>query len=570
MNDLVNYDHDVGSFRYIKREFKTRLYESFLRQSAGVKALGQHFTPRNVVRAMVRMARPLHPGARICDPFCGVGGFLLELLMEDRQMFQGFVPQHGRVDPQITLIGYDKGTDEQEDERTIILAKANMLIYFSDLLADYHSPDHLAAFVENGLNSVFRLLRTNLGTFDRTSDEPYDLILTNPPYVTKGSKSLKDAIAHLDAFYDFGLKGTEGLALNWIVKNIRAGGEALVIVPDSLLRQTAALSALRTHCLIRAVVSLPTRTFYSTPRRTYILALEKKYDAAAQTDPVFTYIVGETGETLDTLRLPIEENDLLEMVPLFRQFRAAPGSFESTSSRCKVVRFPDVAARNDWRVDRWWSHEERVGLGLAQHRPVLGYQDFVEKIEKHAMTLRQAAQVQCDQTDHAKGCGWRKVGLGDSRIFSYVTTKTGWSKTRLHWLQRKEPGGDTPVYTAAALPVARVEATHKRLIVASNASPAISFAANGDGSAGKNFVLHDRPFYVTQDRTVLRVIDARIDPGYVLYALRNMKVDYGFDHTHKAVSKNLRTVSLHIPETESGVLGHQRAATYGRTASACT
>ena len=47
------FDDAHGSLRYIDRSFKTRLYESFLRQSAGVKALGQYFTPRNVVQSMV-------------------------------------------------------------------------------------------------------------------------------------------------------------------------------------------------------------------------------------------------------------------------------------------------------------------------------------------------------------------------------------------------------------------------------------------------------------------------------------------------------------------------------------
>ena len=155
VRDLASYDREVGSFRYIRREFKTRLYESFLRQSAGVKALGQYFTPRNVVQAMVRMARQLNPGGRICDPFCGVGGFLLELLMEDPKLLEQFVPHDGLVDPSITLVGYDKGTDEQEDERTIILAKANMLIYFSDLLADHHSPADLTAFAGERLECCF-------------------------------------------------------------------------------------------------------------------------------------------------------------------------------------------------------------------------------------------------------------------------------------------------------------------------------------------------------------------------------------------------------------------------------
>ena len=555
VKNLADYDHEVGSFRYIKREFKTRLYESFLRQSAGVKALGQYFTPRNVVQAMVRMARPLNRGARICDPFCGVGGFLLELLMEDDRLLREYVSQ-GQVKPQVTLVGYDKGTDEQEDERTIILAKANMLIYFSDLLADYHTPDDLKAFAKNGMNAVFRLLRSNLGTFDRTTDEPYDLILTNPPYVTKGSKSLKDAIAQRERtmqFYDLGLKGTEGLALNWILKSLRTGGEAFLIVPDSLLRRASALDALQKHSFIRGVVSLPTRTFYSTPRRTYILAIEKKAHGAAQVDPVFAFIVGETGETRDTLRLKIEENHLAEMVPLFQQFRAAPDSFPHTDSRrCRIVPFVEVARRDDWRVDRWWSHEERVELGLDERRPVVDHLDFVAEVERHAADLQELVQLYRAEDRQRDGPKFQKVSLSDP-AFSYITKNTGWTKTHLHGLMsRGEGDGTVPIYTAAASPVGFAEPTHGKLIPASVRSPAVSFAANGDGSAGTNFVLHDRPFYVTRDRTVLRIVDPRIDPRFLIYALRKMKAEHGFDHTHKAVPKNLDAVSLEVPVAESG------------------
>jgi hypothetical protein len=82
LESFQRYDKANGSFKYVTKEFKTRLYETFLRQSAGVKNLGQYFTPRSVVQAMVKMsnANMLNKGARICDPFCGVGGFLLEII----------------------------------------------------------------------------------------------------------------------------------------------------------------------------------------------------------------------------------------------------------------------------------------------------------------------------------------------------------------------------------------------------------------------------------------------------------------------------------------------------------
>ena len=97
------------------------------------------------------------------------------------------------------------------------------------------------------------------------------------------------------------------------MKKLRPGGEALVIVPDTLLRQPPVLQALREHCIVRGIVSLPARTFYATNRQTYILAFERKHEPQEQADPVFSYIVRSTGETLDANRLETAENDLIEM-----------------------------------------------------------------------------------------------------------------------------------------------------------------------------------------------------------------------------------------------------------------
>ena len=44
---------DFGSLRRIDPEFKSRIFERFLKKSLAVKNWGQYFTPRNVVKAMV-------------------------------------------------------------------------------------------------------------------------------------------------------------------------------------------------------------------------------------------------------------------------------------------------------------------------------------------------------------------------------------------------------------------------------------------------------------------------------------------------------------------------------------
>ncbi len=379
------YSDRHGSFKYIQREFKTRLYESFLRESAGVRFLGQYLTPRNVVLAMVAMspANTITSGARICDPFCGVGGFILETIVGNPQIYSEFEPRNGVVDPAISLIGLDKGTDEKEDERTIILAKANMLIYFSDLLVKYSTPTHLKAFAEGAFNKAFTLIRSNLGTFGRWDEGPFDLIMTNPPYVTSGSHSLKRAIDEegLAKHYTANGRGTEALAIEWVIRHLKQGGNALVIVPDGLLNQSNILSFIKRECIVRAVISLPRRTFYATPKKTYILSVMRKlHPEEPQTEPVFTYLVSEIGETRDAKRFKISENHLDEATALYNQFKGSPKYFTTSSPRCKIVPFAEFAGREHWLVERWWTKEERISLGIEEELPVMTLDEFKSRV----------------------------------------------------------------------------------------------------------------------------------------------------------------------------------------------
>lgn len=389
LDSFQRYDEKYGSFRYVTKEFKTRLYETFLRQSAGVKNLGQFFTPRNVVQAMVKMstAGNLSRGARVCDPFCGVGGFLLETIALTPSIFKEYEPINGEINPGITLIGYDKGSDEKDDERTIILAKANMLIYFSDLLAKYHSQKHLESFSNNAFNKVFHLIKTNLGTFGKIDDEPYDLILTNPPYVTSGSSSIKEAIAtdvnlkkyaeeseSKKPYYNANGRGTQSLAIEWIVKNLKEGGEALIVVPDSLFLQNNMLNYMKTHCIIKGIISLPLRTFYSTSQKTYILIIKKKDKVEKQGSDVFTYLVSEIGETRDSKRFPLEQNDLIEASNLFNLFKT--NNEIPNSERCKILTFEEFDNLDNWLIDNIWSDEEREKLGILAEKETISEQDF--------------------------------------------------------------------------------------------------------------------------------------------------------------------------------------------------
>ena len=391
LESFQKYDEQHGSFKYVTKEFKTRLYETFLRQSAGVKNLGQYFTPRNVVKAMVQMssAKMLKQGARICDPFCGVGGFVLEAIVQNENIMKEFEPQNGIINPKIIVRGYDKGTDEKDDERTIILAKANMLIYFSDLLAKYHTQQHLNSFSNNAFNSVFHLLKSNLGTFKQIDDEKYDLILTNPPYVTNSSANIKQLASTImdkdnKPYYTLKGRGIETLAIEWIIKNLVSGGEAWIIVPDGLLTQKSVLNYIKNNCLVKGIISLPKNTFYATPKKTYILALTKKEKMQKQESKVFTYIVSEIGETRDTKRFTKDENgnpirnDLIDCVKEYIVFQN--GITDEKSERAKILEFNVFDRYSDWLIDKKLSEEEKIKIGLMEPPKVVSEAQFINSL----------------------------------------------------------------------------------------------------------------------------------------------------------------------------------------------
>jgi len=236
--DTIEKYGKFGDLRNIKKEFKTKLFETFLKQSKDKSKLGQFFTPRKVIKAIVEMA-DIDKAKFICDPFCGVGGFVLEPFQVSSNLKNKFTPKNGIIKSDVKLLGYDCGReDSDEQRRTIILAKANMLIYLSDLVEKYPNLNNEFAKLIN--NSFKFLSDSNLGTlkekFGNDENKP-DLILTNPPYITSGVATIKKQIDDegLSNEYQNSGKGVQGLCLKWIINNLKKNGSAFVILPDSTL-----------------------------------------------------------------------------------------------------------------------------------------------------------------------------------------------------------------------------------------------------------------------------------------------------------------------------------------------
>lgn len=532
LEDLYKFEKENGSLRYIRREFKTRLYESFLRQGAGLRHLGQFFTPRSVVQAMVQISdtHRLPSGASMCDPFCGVGGFLLEAILESPNLMNSFEPKDGNIDPKIAIVGYDKGSDEKEDERTIILAKANAIIYFSDLLARYHTPPVIRNFTDKVINSLFRLLRTNLGTFAHDDKEKHDLILTNPPYVTSGSSSLKRALSDLGIAdrYTAGGRGTEALAIQWIIRSLKLGGWAFVIVPDGLLNQRPILEHIKQNCIVYGIVSLPVRTFYSTPKKTYILALRRRESyETLQATPVFTYLVSEIGETRDARRWDLDQNDLVEMVSLFNQFKGAPLVFSVDKPRCKIVKYDRFDTWQHWMVERYWTLDELKDLGVAEEPDEIS-------IEELNSLLPIVGEKEIGGIDFSSQ-RFVEVALGDKELFSLCIGKRVLKKDCI-------PSGIPCISSNVRDVFGYISQTD---VLSDFDQESLTWGV--DGVFDWCLIRRNYPFHPTDHCGVLRILNDSIDAEYLYHTLRADRHKHGFDRALRANLKYVSGVLVSIP-----------------------
>jgi len=378
---------NFGSLKNIKKEFKTKLFETFLKQSKNKSRLGQFFTPRKVVKAIVEMADVEHlpNGSRFCDPFCGVGGFIAESIQNTNRK-SDFEPKNGAITPKITYHGYDKGM-KKDEQLTIVLAKANMLIYLSDVLEK--NPTLTKEFARV-LNDIFLLYTdSNLGTLKhiiKDENEKYDLILTNPPYITNGVASIKSEIKkeNLDSFYTLNGKGVDGLAVEWILKSLKKNGKAFIIVRDGFLsakQNKRLLDFLLKEFYLNCIISLPVKTFFNTPQKTYILGITRKETSRDQGFPVFTYLVSNIGETLDSNRFEIEgKSDLEKAKDLFNLYKGSPNNFETTDPRCKLQPISTFIEGN-WIIDKLWSKEEKINLEIEKKENVVSLEEYKSLLE---------------------------------------------------------------------------------------------------------------------------------------------------------------------------------------------
>ena len=562
--NFLKKDNGMDKLENINPEFKTRLYETFLKRSISQKNWGQFFTPRNIVKAIIEISNIEHlpDGAKVGDPACGVGGFILEPLLTKRTSDYYFV--YDKLKRKLEYRGFDR------DPKTTILGKANMLIYLSDLVRN--NPSLTTEFAKM-FNETFQSKHKSiLGSLGYTTKNEYDLIMTNPPYVTKGIINYKNAIEQngkLKEFYTKSAMGTEGFFLQKIITELKQKGKAFVIVPDGFLNRLnddEMREFLKQECILDGIISLPQGAFYTTLRKTYILCLTKKEKSSIQQiEPVFTYLVSNIGETLDVYRAEIPQNDLKDMVKQFKYFMTDKNIFKPLNLRCKLFPINDFDPFvPNWCVDRWWTKEEKFDLGIEEKIEVLSLDEFHADIKKGADKILEV-EKEIDElkslVDKTGESNFKDVSLVN--LFDIKQGDAYYTKKRI--IENKWQG-DVPVYSSDTKKEGLLIRMDKKHIRNKDRYYEYCLTWSIDGIAGTIFVrnrenrenLKEEKFLFTANNHCGLLIPKdkhkeKLDLDYIKTVLQPIFFDEAKCYTNKKLGTNqIVGIEIPIPINEKG------------------
>ena len=244
-------------------DVKAQAYEGLLEKAAseGKKGAGQYFTPRVLIESIVRCMKPdprAHRDFAISDPACGTGGFL--------------------VSAYEWLIHETKGGAIERELTKRIRQKT----YFGQELVARPRRLALMNLVLHGLEPTI-ILGDTVG--EPAGSQKFDVILTNPPFGTKGANQAPSRD-------DFTVS-TSNKQLNFlqhILTVLKPGGRAAVVLPDNCLFADQAgevFKIITEDCDLHTVLRLPRGTF--TPYSQGVKANVVFFTKGRSTETVWIY-----------------------------------------------------------------------------------------------------------------------------------------------------------------------------------------------------------------------------------------------------------------------------------------
>ncbi|MCI9141566.1 MAG: SAM-dependent DNA methyltransferase [Lachnospiraceae bacterium] len=334
-------------------DVKGEIYEGLLQKNAeDVKSgAGQYFTPRPLIKAMVKCIRP-KPMKTVCDPCCGSGGFLL-------------AAQEFLTDPANYVL------DREEK-----LFLKNDAFHGNELVATTYKLCLMNLYLHN-IGDIYGAIPVDLG--DSLLTDPgirYDYVFTNPPFGKKSSITFTNEEGEQedeDLIYnrqDFWVTSSNK-QLNFVqhINTIlKSTGEAAVVVPDNVLFEGGTGETIRRKLLettdLHTILRLPTGIFYKPGVKANVIFFEKRPAGPdIQTKEIWIYDF-RTNVHFTLKQHPMTEADLEEFVtcyhPQNRFQRIETYSEKNPEGRWRKYSVQEILGRDKTSLDIFWIKDKAL------------------------------------------------------------------------------------------------------------------------------------------------------------------------------------------------------------------
>ncbi|WP_448208565.1 N-6 DNA methylase [Azospirillum sp. sgz302134] len=326
------------------------MYEGLLERVATDRksGAGQYFTPRPLVECLIEVIKPT-AGEVVQDPAAGTGGFLVAT---DRYLKQRAV----HVDEsahRALLCGME-------------LVPETYRLLLMNLVLHNIAPDGV-------------LLGDTLAKSGQSLARA-DIVLTNPPFGS-GKGGRKPTRADFTITADTSNK--QLCFVEHVVRTLKPGGRAAVIVPDNVLFANGQARDLRSwlmeECNLHTILRLPSGIFYAQGIKTSVLFFTRATKPGNATKKVWVYDL-RAGQPAYGRNRPLRATDFEEFIALFGADpcgRTSRANVKSTEDRFRCFTRKEIALGGD-NLDLTW-----LSALDASEEALEDPQDLIEAMRGH-------------------------------------------------------------------------------------------------------------------------------------------------------------------------------------------
>ena len=310
--DILDKIHELSSVQVDDTHMfaLSQIYEGLLLKMGEKNSDGgQFFTPREIIRILVKVIDP-EIGDTVYDPCCGTGGFLAQAYLHMR--YKAKSGEDFETLKTRTFFGREKANIVYP------IALANLVLHEIDEPHIWHGNTLTGLEVYGGL-------------FQR-APALFKVVLTNPPF---GGKEGKDAQTR----FTYKTSSTQVLFLQHVIDSLERGGRCGIVMDEGVLFRTNQKAFVQTkrkllnECNLYCIISLPPRVFINA-------------GAASKTNLLF-FIKGEPTKKIwyyDLSDIHVTKKNLLTLQHFEEFFKLLPERAESEHSWS--VPIEDIETKN--------------------------------------------------------------------------------------------------------------------------------------------------------------------------------------------------------------------------------